>query len=104
MDKKTKENGFWGDDGKDILKAKPAIKDAWAPDRFITLMTDPVNGPQYPMSDCLHFTCGVNRDTAAEWLPDSLPPTDCHCFYGGLPQNILWPFLSGGGPFSALHV
>jgi len=76
MDKKTKENGFWGDAGEDILKVKPAIKEAWAPERFLSLMTDPANGPQYPMSDCLHFTCEVNQDVAAEWLPDSLPPAE----------------------------
>ncbi len=74
MDKKTKENNFWGDDGEGILKVKPAIRDAWAPERFMNIMLDPTNGPQYPMSDSLHFTCGVNPGVAREWLPDNLPP------------------------------
>ena len=76
MDKKTKENNFWGDIGEDILEVKPAIKDPWAPERLMNIMMDPNNGPQYPMSDSLHFTCEVNPDVAREWLPENLPPTD----------------------------
>ena len=76
MDKKTRENNFWGDNGEDILKVKPALKDAWTPERLMKIMMDPNNGPQYPMSVSLRFTCEVNQDVAREWLPDSLPPTN----------------------------